>query len=169
VHPREYSIPSPASSQWHLGIKSTVMPRHLPCAGRSDSFSLKSRRLPRKYFKLVSGSTTQSFFFLPLTVYFNKFVSSIQPCSHKIWNIPLGWPSQPSWVFGVVSMRLICMFLQSLCKFFMFPVPFAPFSCSFRLSCSFVYFFSLQIYLVWQHLFVSLPFLLIPSRTDHHR
>ncbi len=70
------------------------MPRHLPCACRSDSSFSKSRQLPSKYFKLMSGSTTPSSFFVPLTVYFDKFVSSIQPRSHKIWNIPLvGLPS----------------------------------------------------------------------------
>jgi len=85
-------------------------------------------------------------FFLPLKVYFTKLFSSIHPRSHKTCSIPFSWPSQPSCILGVISTRSIYMFRHRRCNFFMFPVLFTPFSCSFHICSSFVYFLLISLF-----------------------
>jgi len=48
-NPKEYSMPSPASSGWHLRVQSTIMPVLWPIICNMVSSSSKSVQFPSKY------------------------------------------------------------------------------------------------------------------------
>ncbi len=142
VHAHRYSIPSPASSAWQLGVKRTLTPRPFAICCIIPSSFKKSVHIQMICRKLVLLSTVPGSSFFPVSEYLFKLVLSIKPRSQRICNNPLGFPSHPYFTFATFLVVAIwCCWHNStnsrlFFHFVLFPSALSSMSNSVRLRSS---------------------------------